>query len=81
MTDLLICGVDPDLMLLIEQRARSHNRNLSEEAKALIRAGLNASEHDRKMGTWMRSLVPPEYRGDDLVFGFRGPGSPPPDFD
>jgi plasmid stability protein len=81
MTDLLIRDVDPDLMLLIEQRARAHKRNGSEEAKALIRDGLDASEHDRKMGTWMRNLVPPEYRGDDLVFEVRGPESPPPDFD
>jgi plasmid stability protein len=81
MTDLLILDIDPDLMLLIEQRARTHNQNVSEEAKALIRAGLSALEHDRKMGTWMRNLVPPEYRGDDLVFEYRGPGSPPPDFD
>jgi plasmid stability protein len=81
MTDLLIRDIDPDLMLLIEQRARTHNQNVSEEAKALIRAGLSASEHNRKMGTWMRSLVPPEDRGDDLVFEHRGPGSPPPDFD
>jgi plasmid stability protein len=66
MTDLLIRDIDPDLTLLIEQRARTHNRNDSEEAKALIRAGLDASEHGRKMGTWMRNLVPPEYRGDDL---------------
>ena len=81
MTDLLIRDIDPDLMLLIEQRARTHNRNVSDEAKALIRAGLDAPEHGRKMGTWMRNLVPPEYRGDDLVFEYRGPGSPPPDFD
>ncbi|HEV7600886.1 MAG TPA: hypothetical protein VGO49_11610 [Bradyrhizobium sp.] len=81
MTDILIRDIDPDLMLLIEQRARTHNRNVSEEAKALLRAGLNALEHDRKMGTWMRNLVPREYRGDDLVFEYRGPGSPPPDFD
>ena len=81
MTDLLIRDIEPDLMLLIEQRAHTHNRNVSEEAKALIRAGLDASEHGRKMGTWMRNLVPPEYRGDDLVFEYRGPGSPPLDFD
>ncbi|MEA2896727.1 MAG: hypothetical protein QOJ84_2342 [Bradyrhizobium sp.] len=81
MTDLLIRDIDPDLMLLIEQRARIHNRNVSEEVKALIRAGLDGSEHGRKMGTWMRNLVPPEYRGDDLVFEYRGPGSPPSDFD
>jgi plasmid stability protein len=80
MTDLLIRDIDPDLLFLIEQRARTHNRNVSEEAEALIRAGLNASEYDRKMGTWMRNLVPPEYRGD-LDFEYRSPESPPPDFD
>jgi plasmid stability protein len=81
MTDLLIRDIDPDLLLLIEQRARTHNRNVSEEAKALIRVGLSVSEDGRKMGTWMRSLVQPEDRGDDLVFEYRDPGSPPPDFD
>jgi plasmid stability protein len=81
MTDLLIRDIDPDLKLLVEQRARTHNRNLSEEAKALIRAGLSVPEDGRKMGTWMRSLVLPEDRGDDLVFEVPGPGSPPPDFE
>jgi plasmid stability protein len=81
MTDLLIRDIDPDLVLLIEQRACTHNRNVSEEAKVLIRAGLNAPEDGRKMGTWMRSLVQPEDRGDDLVFEVPGPGSPPSDFD
>jgi plasmid stability protein len=80
MTDLLICDVDPDLVLLIKQRARAHNRNVSEEAKVLIRAGLDVSEHGRKMGTWMRNLAPPEYRGD-LDFEYHGSESPPPDFD
>ena len=80
MTNLLIRDIDPDLMLVIEERARTHNRNVSEEAKALIRTGLDVSEHGRKMGTWMRNLVPPEYRGD-LDFERRGAESPPPDFD
>jgi hypothetical protein len=80
MTDLLICDIDLDLMILIEQRARAHNRNVSEEAKVLIRAGLSVPEYGRKMGTWMRSLVLPEDRGDDLVFEYRYPDSPPPDF-
>lgn len=81
MSDLLIRDIDPDLKRLIEQRARTHDRNLSEEAKALIRAGLAVPEEGRKMGTWMRSLVRPEDRGDDLVFEVSGPESPPPDFE
>ena len=81
MSDLLICEIDADLMLLIEDRARGNSRSVSEEAKALMRAGLEMSEGSRKMGTWMRNLVPPECRGDDLIFEYRGPGSPPPDFD
>jgi plasmid stability protein len=81
MTDLLIRDIDPDLKLLVEQRARRHNRNLSEEAKVLIRAGLSVPEEGRRMGTWMRSLVQPEDRGDDLVFEVSGPESPPPDFE
>jgi hypothetical protein len=33
------------------------------------------------MGEWMRSLVKPEDRGDDLVFEYRGDFPKPPDFD
>ena len=81
MTDLLIRNIDPDVKRDIEERAKAHDRSLSDEAKALLHAGLCAPTEQRKMGTWMRSLVPPEYRGDDLVFELRGPASPPPDFD
>jgi len=34
MTDLLIPDIDPDLSFLIEQRARTHDRNVYEEAGA-----------------------------------------------
>lgn len=81
MTDLLIRDIDPDLKRDIEARAKIHDRNLSDEAKVILRAGLNVPDENRKMGTWMRSLVRPEDRGDDLVFEVRGPASPPPDFD
>jgi hypothetical protein len=79
--DVLIRDIDPEMKRLIEERARDHARNLSDEVKSLIQKGLNVPEPDLKMGTWLSSLVPPEYRGDDLVFEYRGPGSPPPDFE
>jgi hypothetical protein len=81
MPDLLIRDIDPEMKRAIEERARRHERNLSEEAKALIQSGLTVPEPDIKMGTWLSSLVPPEYRGDDLVFEYHGPESPPPDFE
>jgi len=34
-----------------------------------------------KMGTWMFSLLPQEYRGDDLVFEAPGDVRAPPDFE
>jgi hypothetical protein len=78
---LLIQDIDPEFYRLIKERARLNSRSLAEEVEWLMREGL-ASPHSKiKMGTWMSSLVPPEYRGDDLVFEVRGPESPPPDFD
>ncbi len=80
MTDLLIRKIDPKLKRALEKRARAHGRSLSDEAQALIDEGLNKREPQRKMGTWMRSLLPAEYRGDDLVFEIEGPVREPPDF-
>lgn len=90
MSDLLIPNLDPDVQRSLEQRARAHDRDVVEEAKALLRTSLGLAEATQDfsgpppgmgVGTWMRSLVPPEYRGDDIVFEMRGPGRPPPDFD
>jgi hypothetical protein len=79
MTDLLIRNVDPQLKRELEQRARAHGRTLSDEAKEVLRRGLGTpepmskAEPERKFGTWMRSLVRPEDRCDDLVFEYPGP--------
>lgn len=91
MSDLLIHDLDPDVQRSLEQRAQAHDRDVVEEAKAILRSGLGIAEAGLAigkrpppgmgMGTWMRSLVPPEYRGDDLVFEVDSPESPPPDFD
>ena len=52
----------------LQKRALASGRSLSEEAKILLRIALGIPEPKRNMGEWMRNLVPPEYRGDDLVF-------------
>jgi hypothetical protein len=77
---LLIQDNDPEFYRLMEERAKLNSRSLAEEVECLMREGL-ASPHSKiRMGTWMFSLVPPEYRVD-LDFEYQGPESPPPDFD
>jgi plasmid stability protein len=68
MSDLLIRKIPPRMKRQIKERARAHGRSLSEEARSLIQRGLSAPETERKLGTWLFSLVPEEDRGDDLVF-------------
>jgi plasmid stability protein len=80
-TDLLIRKIDPKLKRELEKRARAHGLSLSDEAKTVLGAALSGPEPQMKMGTWMASLVPPEDRGDDLVFEYRGDFPKPPDFD
>ena len=80
-TDLLIRKVDPKLKNELKKRARAHGRSLSDEVKAILEKDMKGPATQRKMGTWMRSLLPPEYRGDDLVFEYRGEFPKPPDFD
>lgn len=81
MTDLRIHDIDPTLKSELEKRARVHGRSLSDEAKAVLRRGLEVPEPDRKLGTWLCSLVRPEDRGDDLVFEYPGMTSSPPTFE
>ena len=81
MSDLLIRNVEPRLKREIETRARKHGRSLAEEAKALLRQALLVPEDNRKLGTLMYNLVPPEARGDDLVFEVPEEVSAPPDFE
>lgn len=80
MTDMLIRKIDPKLKREIERRAREHGHSLSDEAKAVLRRGLETPEAPRKMGTLLSTLLPAEYRGDDLVFEIQGDVSEPPDF-
>ena len=81
MPDLLVRDMDDDLKRLIEDRARSHRRSLSDEVKALLRERLVQTHDGRKLGTEMFNLVRPEDRGDDLVFEIPGEASPPPDLE
>jgi hypothetical protein len=80
MANLLIRDIDSALKRKLEERARAHRRSLSEEAKALIRRGIVEAPPRVGMGTWMFSLLPDEYRGDDLVFDVPGDIGEPPDF-
>jgi plasmid stability protein len=81
MSDLLIRNIEPELKREIEERARENRQSLSDAARALIRAGLKVPHDERKLGTLLSELVPPEYRGDDLVFEYRGEMPKPPDFE
>jgi hypothetical protein len=80
MTDLLIRKIKSKLKRELEKRARAHGRSLSDEAQSVLDKALNP-EPPMKMGTWMFSLLPEEYRGDDLVFEVPGDMSAPPDFE
>ncbi len=82
-TDLLIRKVDPKLKSELQKRARAHGRSLSDEAKSVLADALKRPGSSPKvgMGTLMQNLLPPEYRGDDLVFEYNGDFPKPPDFD
>jgi antitoxin FitA len=80
MSDLLIRNIEPELKRLIEERARRSRNSLSEEAKALIRKGLNDNDKPRRLGTELFKLLPAEHRGDDLEFEIPGAVREPPDF-
>jgi hypothetical protein len=80
-TDLLIRKVDPKLKNELKKRARAHGRSLSDEVKAILDKDLKGAASQPKMGTWMFSLLPDEYRGDDLVFEMPGQTREPPDFE
>jgi plasmid stability protein len=84
MTDLLIRNIEAQLKRLLEQRARTHRRSLSEEAKTLIRKALREpkleEKEGRKLGTAMLELVRSKDRGEDLVFEASEPVRKPADF-
>ena len=79
MPDLLVRDIEDDLKRLIEERARTHRRSLSDEVKSLVRRGLELPEKPVGMGTYLMSMVRPEDRGDDLVFEIKGELSLLPD--
>jgi hypothetical protein len=81
MTDLLIREIDLKLKREIERRARAHGRSLSEEVKAMLRRGIAEGAPQMGFGTRMFSMVPEEFRGDDLVFEIPGEVGKPPDFE
>jgi hypothetical protein len=76
MSDLLIRKIPAHMKRKIKERAQAHGHSMSEEAQALIQRGLSIPDPDFKMGTWLFSLVPPEVRGDDLVFEIDDPPKP-----
>lgn len=78
-TDLLIRKVDPKLKNELKRRARAHGRSLSDEVKAVLDKEMQVPP--KKIGTYLFNLVPPEYRGDDLVFEYHGDFPKPPDFE
>lgn len=80
MPDLLIRGLEPELKRQIEERARSHGRSLSGEAKFLLRKGLSVPEPVRKLGTEIAGLIPTEDRTEEPEFEVFDPLSNPPDF-
>jgi hypothetical protein len=80
MPDLLIRNISKELKGRIERQARDTEVSLSEAAKTLIQKGLADTERPRRLGTELFNLVPPEYRGDDLVFEIPHVDSEPPDF-
>jgi plasmid stability protein len=81
MADVLIRNLDPQLKRRLQERARTHGRSLSEEAKEIIRDKLSEKADQRKLGTEMFEMIRPEDRGDDLVFEYRGEMPKPPDFE
>ena len=81
MSNLLIRDIEPALKHLLKERARAHRRSLSEEAKSLIRQGVVEQQPEVGFGTRLFSMLPDEYRGDDLVFEVPGDVAEPPDFE
>jgi len=81
MSDLLIRKVTLHMKRQLRERARTHGRSLSEEAKALLEEALQKPAKDRKLGTELFNLIKPEHRGDDFVFEISGPAREPPDFE
>jgi hypothetical protein len=80
MPDLLIRDIPLELKRQIERRARESEISLSDAAKNLIEKGLKGETTRRRLGTELFELIPPEFRGDDLVFEIPDVADEPPDF-
>jgi hypothetical protein len=80
MSDMLVRNVPPRMRRAIKERARVHGRSLSDEVKALLEEKLREPIKRRKLGDELFNLIPPEYRGDDLVFELPDQARKPPDF-
>jgi hypothetical protein len=79
MVDLLIRDIDAALKRRLEDLARRHGRSLSEEAKLLIRRGVADAPSEVGFGTRLFSMLPDEFRTDDLVFQIPDDVIEPPD--
>ena len=70
MSDLLIRNMTARMKRQLQERARANGRSLSEEATLLLGKALSTREPEQNLWDWMRNLVSPEHRGDDLVFEY-----------
>ncbi len=68
MANVLVRDIDPTLKRQLAERARAHRRSLSDEVKALIRQGMAEQPRQAGLGTRLLSMLPDEWRGDDLMF-------------
>ncbi len=85
MPDILVRDIDPETKRLLQLRAREHNRSISDEAKALIRCGLDGQKLSRQhqpsgLGTFLSKLIPPEDWTDDFIVERDKTHREPPDF-
>jgi hypothetical protein len=76
----VIRNIDPALKRIIGKFAKQSGRSISTEAKLLICRGVSVDDRVG-FGTRLFYLVDEDVRGDDLVFEYKGPPEPPPDFD
>ena len=89
MSDLMIPDLDPAMLHALQGRARASDRDIVEEARAILESGLGISSLDSGvgevrpagmgLGTWLFSRVPPKYRVD-LDYDYPDVPSDPPDF-
>ena len=89
MSDLLIPDLDPAMLQALQGRARTSDRDIVEEARAILQSSLGLSGMAQGvvevrppgmgLGTWLFSRVPPEYRVD-LDYDYPDVPSDPPDF-